>query len=679
MPSSHAELCAALAALALLLLPGRALLGACGLDRSFRGLQGWLVAAGIGAALPPLLFAAAGVLRVVWPTWPPLEAGFFQVLIGLAGLMVLAQLWRRPATLRVGSGEALALLAFALIVGLRAWLADLFPVPPLTDSLHHAMLTEEVARSGLLPQTMPVFSAIELDRYHLGLYAITAATAWLGNVEGFVALVWMGQLLNALAALGVYLVLDRHVSRPAALVGALSVGLINSMPSAYLGWGRFTQVAGQAILPIAWVVSWEWLRRLHRPSSSAAGPPTAILGAFAILLSAAVALVHLRVALFLVPLLLFTLAHEMAAARGSGRMRKLLLPVLGGGLAALLLLLPRYGRGLWHWVWGHWFLASDGNSWSGTGDLRGLNAEEYFRTWESLPLTQWVGSPLLIFASLSFGAIALLRGERLSRIVLAWTLALLLLGAVPYLGIHVLNIVPLNSVLIFLYFPLALLLGCGVQAVGEMLPLARQDSWQRAAVGTAFVLGLLSLPTRIEEIPAAHNLVETADIEAFAWIRENVAPRERFAIAGHALFPDFIVGTDGGYWIPYFTGHQTIPGPMLAPLAPRFLQRAARQFALQRKPGFADRKVNQLLLRGVGYYYFSRSARGIVDARKLARQPRLELVYDHDGVQILRLKYSPAQLAQSRRIFAELRRRKAPEPLGDYPPSWPAPAEAIAP
>lgn len=679
MPSSHEEVRAALAALALLLLPGRALLGACGLDRSFRGLQGWLVAAGIGAALPPLIFACAGALRFLWPGLPPLGPGLFQALITVAALSVLAQIWRRPAALSVGSNEALALLVFALIVGVRAWLADAFPVPPLTDSLHHAMLTEEVARSGLMPLRMPVFPTIELDRYHLGLYAITAATAWLGNVESFVALVWMGQLLNALAALGIYLVLDRHVSRPAALVGVLSVGLIGHMPSAYFGWGRFTQVAGQAILPIAWIVSWEWLRSLQRKRSDHTNAPPALLGLFAILLSAAVSLVHLRVALFLLPLLLFTLAHEIAVARANGQAKKLLLPVLSGGAAALLLLLPRYGRGAWHWIWGHWFLASDGNSWSGADDLRGLNAQEYFSAWQSAPLTEWIASPLLIGAALIFGTIALVRGERLSRIVAAWTLALLLLGSVPYLGIHVINIVPLNSVLIFLHLPLALLLGCGVQTVALMLPVERRDSWQKMAVGTAFALGLLSLPARIAEIPAAHNLVEPGDMAAFAWIRENVEPRARFAIAGHALFSDFVVGTDGGYWIPYFTGHRTIPGPMLAPLAPRFLVRAVAEFTLQREPGFADRKVNRLLARGISYYYFSRAARAIVDARKLARQPRLDLVYDQGGVQILRLKHSPAQLAQARLFLAQLDRRNARKELEDYPPSWPLPANRETP
>jgi hypothetical protein len=659
MPSNHDELRAALAALALL-----------------RGLQGWLVAAGMGAALPPLVFAFAGALRIVWPGLPPLGPGFFQVLVAIAGLTVLVLVWRRPETLRVGSEEALALLAFGLILGVRFWLAEAFPVPPLTDSLHHAMLTEEVARSGLLPQTMPVFPAIDLDRYHLGLYAITGATAWLGDVEGYVALVWMGQLLNALAALGVYLVLDRHVSREAALVGVLACGLISHMPSAYLGWGRFTQVGGQAILPIAWVVTWEWLRCLHRRSVSKPAAPAASLGLLAVLLSAAVALVHLRVALFLLPLLLLTLGRETSIALRTGRAAKLLFSTLSGVGAALLLLLPRYGRGAWHWFWGHWFLASDGNSWSGTDDLRGLNAEEYFSSWESVPLTEWIGAPLLVGVAVIFGAIAVARGERLSRLVLAWTIMLLLLGSVPYLGIHVINIVPLNSVLIFLYFPLALWLGCGVHALGEMLPVGRRNPWQKGAVGAAFVIGLLSLPARIQEIPPPHNLVEPADLTAFAWIRENVRPRARFAIAGHALFPDFIVGTDGGYWIPYFTGHQTIPGPMLAPLAPRFLIRAGQQFALQREPGFADRKVNRLLARGISHYYFSRSARKIVDARKLAHQPRLDLVYDREGVQILHLTHTPEQLELAGRVFAEAPRRKKQKNLGDYPLSWPVPAEA---
>ncbi len=654
---------AALASAAVVLIPGRAAFRAMRLERHFDGLQGWLVALGVGAALPVLLFALQDSLVSVGVPIGGLGAGFARGLVVVGALLLLERRWRGGAQRRFDRDEWFALGIILLVAVPRVWLAVSFSVPPLTDSLHHALLTREVVASGFLPDQMPVFPSIALDRYHTGLYAISAFVSWVGAVSPIQGLIWAGQSLNLLAAIGVYVVLDRFASRKAAWVGLLAAGLIDQMPNAYFAWGRFTQVGGQAILPMAWLVFWVWLQQLHRPVEQRRGQAAWPLGVVAIGLSVATALVHIRVGIFLTAILAITFLAECLVARREGRLRVLLVPVLVTACLAFLALLPRYGTGLYHWVWGHWFLSLDGNGWTGGTDLRGVNSDAYFSVWMNESVFAWTGPPLLVFLALGLGLFAVIRGDRVARMTACWSGLLLALGSVHLLRIHVLDILPLNSVLMFSYFPLAILLGAGVNALAQSAPADRTGGVEKMAAIGALILALVSLPARLDDVPPVYNLVEAGDRKAFDWIEKNTPPRAQFAIAAYNLLPSLAVGTDGGYWIPYFTGRRTTTGPMLTPLSPALMTRSSRLVSVQKLPGFGPDKVDRLVSQGVGYFYLSRSAHGMIDGRKLARPPQVKLVYDHDGVQILEMNPS-VQLVNAARI---LRRHSAQDVPGSRP------------
>jgi len=650
---------AAFAAVAMLLIPGRAIFLALRMDRHFEGLQGWLVAAGIGAALPPLLFAMQDGLVSTGVPLGGLGPGFVYGVLGISLLILFERSWRGERRRRLVGDEWIALGIILIVAATRAWLANQFPIPPLTDSLHHAMLTRDVVESGFLPDRMPVFASIPLDRYHTGLYAISSFVSWAGSVSPLLGLVWSGQALNVLAAVGVYLLLDRYASPKAAWVGLIAAGLINQMPNAYLAWGRFTQVGGQALLPIAWGVCWVWFRRLHTGPTKGRRGELLTLGALSAGLAIATVLVHLRVGIFLFAILILTFLAEAAAARKKGRARALVQPVLGTAFLAGFALLPRYGLGLYHWVWGHWFLSRGGNGWTGGGDLRGVNSEAYFSVWMGESLFSWLGAPLLVGISLSLGSLAIIRGSNLARLTGCWMVALIALGSVHLLRIHILDILPLNAVLMFAYLPLAILLGCGLDAVVEISPAQRRAGVEKVFLVGMLMLGLVSIPARLSDVPAPYQLVEEGDLEAFEWIREHTPPQSQFAIAAKNILPQLAAGTDGGYWIPYFTDRRTTTGPMLSPLAPGFMTRASRVVAVQRLPGFSNEKIDRLVVQGVRYFYFSRSARGMVDARKLAESPLVELVYDRGGVQIIELQASE-QMTNALRLMRRDAERRGP-------------------
>ena len=657
---------AAIATTAVILLPGRAVFLSLRMDRYFEGLQGWIVAAGMGAAIPPLLFALQDSLVSAGVPLGGLGPTTIYGLLGMSFLIFLERSFRGDQRRRLDGDEWIGLALVLWVVVIRAWLAGQFPIPPLTDSLHHAMLTRAVVESGFLPDQMPVFLTIPLERYHTGLYAISSFVTWAGSVSPLLGLVWSGQALNALAAVGVYVLLDRHASRKAAWIGVLAAGLISHMPNAYLAWGRFTQVGGQAILPIAWVVGWVWFQNLHAEDNGRPSGGRLSLGIVSVGLAVATALVHLRVGIFLGTVLAITFLAECHAASREGRAGSLWRPALGSAVVGLAALLPRYGLGLYHWVWGHWFLSLDGNGWSGGSDLRGVNSDAYFSIWLQESVFAWTGPPLLVGAALLLGGIAIVRGDRLARLTGWWMIALIALGSVHLLGLHIVGILPMNAVLLFAYFPLAILLGAGVHALAEAAPVAKRPGFEKAAVLTTLLLALISVPARLADVPAEHDLVEEADQRAFDWIRENTPPEAQFAVAAINLLPQLAVGTDGGYWIPYFTNRRTTVGPMLSSLNPKFMSRASRLVQVQRQPGFPTEKIDRLVIQGIQYFYFSRSARGIIDARKLAASPLVDLVYDDAGVQIVKMSSSAALTNPLRLLKADAKRSEA-ERLGQLP------------
>ena len=666
-PMEHTEaIRAAAATVAVLLIPGRALFLACRLDRNFEGLQGWLVALGIGAALPVLIFSAHDALVSIGVPIGGLGPWSARALVGLGAVVLLERWWRGAPQRALARDEWFAVGIILLVLAPRIWLAAKFPIPPLTDSLHHAMLTREVVESGFLPDWMPVFPSIALDRYHTGLYSITSFVTWTGSVSPLLGLIWSGQLLNAMAAIGVYIVLDRYASRKAAWVGLLCAGLINQMPNAYFAWGRFTQVGSQAILPVAWAVSWVWLRQLHADPAQRSRLSNWTLGLCSIALGVAAVLVHLRVGVFLVAILAVTFLAECITARREGRLRALVMPSLGLAVVGLLALLPRYGQGLYNWVWGHWYLSLDGKGWSGGEDLRGVNSDAYFSIWMGESIFSWVGPPLLVVAALGLGLLAIIRGNQLARVTAAWCAVLLALGSVHLFRIHVLDVLPMNAVLIFSYFPLAILLGAGSHMLSQAVPAERTGGVEKMIAIGALILAVVSLPARFGDVPPEYNLVEDGDRKAFAWIRDNTPLNAQFAIAAYAHLPSLTVGTDGGYWIPYFTGRRTTTGPMLSPLSPRLMTRASQLVKVQKLPGFSPDKVHRLISHGVEYFYFSRSAWGLIDGRKLAKSPLISLVYDRDGVQIIKMTASP-QFREGIRLLQENaaaeRRRDAGAPV----------------
>ncbi len=600
---------------AVLLLPGLAL---AGLDRRWRRRDLWerlAAAAALSLAFWGLSFLWLAYLPGRWGPW---AVRLFLLLSLPPALRALARgRWGLPPA-RERLPFALAGLLLAGVLVLRVLQrTDLLVVPAWVDGLHHAALTDLLARDGQLPPTYEPYAPVPRPVYHFGLHAGGAALALAAGRPVPQALLVWGQLLNAAAVLALY-PLGRRLGRHAwvgvaALVGA---GFLSWMPAYLLTWGRYTQLAGQVLLPPLMVWTWEALRRDGRRSVP--------LLAFT---AAGLFVTHHRVLAFYGMWLPWAL---LPGARRRGWGRRLGWTALAGGLS-LLLVAP--------WVpdvvWNLWRPAL---AWRGGG--------EGLRAFPTSLLTSGRGWVLLRGAALG-GALALL-GRRGSLAALApWGASLLILAHPEWLGLPPLALVNDVSVAIAAYVALAPLLG------GLLLPL---DPLSRrfprpGRVALQGGLALLALGGALWGGAAQANVLNAVtllalpqDVAGWRWVRENVPADARFLVNSFSWISGVYAGSDGGAWLPVVTGRGTTLPVSLYTLGPggpeRYWTVRRTQEAFQALAADPEALARELRRRGVAYVFAGRRG-GWIRTDLLAASPEFELLYDRDGVRIFRVRPGP--------------------------------------
>ncbi len=322
-----------LAVLWLFVLPGWGLLSLLYTDWS---AQFWLakiaLAAGLSLALYPLLFLWTYLLGLrlgVAYAWLPGLLGiaivaFRQVQRYRSGKLSFRWRWQRENLLP----DLTLLFLLGLLVFSRLWIIRGLDYPLWGDSYQHTLIAQLlVDNRGLFDNWLP-YAALSSFTYHFGFHSLVAVFHWLTGLPLPAATLWTGQIVNLLALLTLApLAVRLGRSRWAAVVALLVAGLLSPMPQAYLNWGRYTQLAGQAILPVAVFLAIALLEKRSLDKS--------LLAILALLLGG-LALSHYRILIFAA---LFFVAYFLFNARRQDAL-SLLLKIAWLALAALLLCLP---------------------------------------------------------------------------------------------------------------------------------------------------------------------------------------------------------------------------------------------------------------------------------------------------------------------------------------------------
>jgi hypothetical protein len=630
------ELRLILVLISMLTLPGWALLTFNDAWRQWRGVQRWVVAVGISIACYPVLFYG---LRSVFPflTLGPYKMSALLLVFGAVIVWRMRGHWREQFTF--DQLEWVALGIFGMTLFTRIWIIRDHPYPAWSDSLHHTLLTQLTATQGKLPVNMEPYSPVALGQYHLGLYSLSATVQWLAQVPAHTALLWTAQVLNGLCGLGVYLLLDRKVGRVGAVVGAAVVGLLSHQPAWYVNWGRFTQLAGQTILLIAWLVTWEAIALWGHLGQGDRGK---ILwnSAAAAVLTGAMFLMHFRVALFSLPLLAVSTVWELWKSRRENRIGFIVLGAVAIGVVALLVITPALWEALHIHVDASLGLARVYQS----GEVPSEVSQAMERFYEFSPrrdVPSLAVYPWLIVVSGLSAMIGLLRCNRLVITSLVWIAILYLAGNAYLLKSPLLNITNLGAVLIMWYLPVGLIIGSAVQEAVILSGPHQRERIVRLIIVLVSIAGFIASHVRVTEIELYRYFVTPEDVVAMDWIKENTPPDALFAVNTYFWLPKSPHGTDAGYWIPYFTGRQTTVGTMLAFANASEYKTSLVQMSRAVEQLESDNtSLADLREMGVDYVYIGRkgdfSGPGLNVARLIQSQ-HVQVLYQDGGVSILQI------------------------------------------
>lgn len=621
----------------MLTVPGWALLSLVPVWHDWARLQRWCMAIGLSIAVYPVLFYS---LRLVLPgfTLGPYKMAALLVMCAVVAACRLRGHWRDQ--LAFDQWEWIAIAVFGATLFTRFWIIHDQTYPAWSDALHHSILTQLTAEQGRLPFDMQPYFPIPLGMYHLGLYSLTASTEWLAQIPAHSALLWTSQFLSGLCGVGVFLVLDRRMGRTGAIVGAVVAGLLSFQPAFYVNWSRFTQLAAQTILLIAWLVTWQAIagwKHFHVRRGL-----TIWNTVLASLLTAAVFLLHFRVAAFYLPLLGLAIAWELYRAGREHQRRAVVSGTIAIGLLSLLLITPALWDALRIYVQRR---AAPPAAVTISPDEVAQSVAAYYEfPLDSIPV---LAAPAWLLILTAAGAVfALARRNRLVMLTLLWSVSLMAIGLAYLTGQGLLEITNLGAVLMMWYLPIAMIIGAAAEELVRWLLARGYTRANTVVVATVLLAGFVGSHSEVMKLEPYRFFVTDADVAAMDWIRANTSPEALFAINTHFWLPHTPLGTDGGYWIPYFTGRQTTAGAML------FSEGTAGYRAkIDRLSQAAEHvsedptALDELRALGVDYVYIG--SQGDFDGvalkpTRLSKEPGVERVYQKDGVTILRITAAPS-------------------------------------
>lgn len=620
-----------LGASALYLLPGLAVLRLLWCGTPLAGSERIALASGISIGLPPLLFQIAHLIYLPWNRWTTL--GYLAIALVIVAWPIRGRSLQITLTALRPSLYGLLLTGLtALGLLIRLYLVRDLAVGQWGDSYQHTMMAQLlVDNQGLFTSWEP-YAPLTTFTYHYGFHSNVALFHWLTGMQVPLSMVYVGQIMNAATIPGAYLLTHRWSgSARAGIWAAALTGFLSLQPFFYVNWGRYTQLAGQVVLPVVLVC---WLAALERPRLDRR------MLALAGIVTACLILTHYIVtiiaAVFVVAYLLM-LALRRPVPRFWGQL------IAGASvisLTAVVLALPS----LLNTLAGHLSRNVQGFV---TKDIGVARIAEYATL---LPLTPTYIYPSILGVAGIGVLLALIRRHWQMLLFAVWTLLLLGLVVPHVVGLPGSGIIPFFTAAIALYLtviPLAAYVA-GVTWDTLSTRFARYGSLL-AVVGLMGVTGL-SAAWQPRTIDPFFQLVTPADARAMEWIKQATPADALFLVNMFPAYGDnLMAGDDGGLWIPLLTGRRsTLPpltyGSERGPTDDYAYQINNVVWYLQQHPLPSDLGIQFYRAAGIQYIYSGPHVERTdyrVDIAALRNSAAFEAVYDQDGVVIFKLKAAP--------------------------------------
>lgn len=612
-------------AAAIFLLPGYALLALARRYLAFDVVESLCVALGLSLAAIPLALYATTLLGI------PQGQGVVVTLLLLCALLVAWDWWSsRGLSLPIDANArwsygALALTFLATLIG-RLWSVVGIEFPLWTDPYAHTVITQLIVDRGLIPTTYEPYAPIHEFTYHFGFHSLAAWFHWLTDLPLPQSLVVAGQILNALVVPTTYIFVQRLFNRRSAgLAAAVIVGLLSHMPVQFVNWGRYTQLSGQILLPVALVLYLAVIRSKQPHWRVLALTALAFAGLF---------FAHYRIFIFgaLLVAIWFVFAFvwpdDWGQARGPLLVNSLVIAVIG-----LVVLAP--------WLW----RLAGGFGGNYAREMVGYQEETHgaYFGFALKELTDY-GMYLHWWVVAAVGALwGLWRRERMVMALLLW-LVMIFAAA----NLHLINFTPLYSntiAILALYLPVSAL--CGY-LVSEMvawltarLDIKNEQPYLAGLVVITLLLSLYGVRRDLQIVEPDNGFVREGDLAAMQWIQAEIPPDALFYIATSFWTPTVAHGLDGGYYLPLLAGRQTIMPPQNYASDGTMEYRNLVNQRLRDLASAPDTPALAQTLRdyGITHIYIGERPTPVNPQAFLDDPADFELLYDEIGVKIFTVIY----------------------------------------
>lgn len=628
-----------------LFVPGWLLFDLTGLGKNYDFGAQIAISIGTSLALIPIVMTWTTLIGFNW------SRTTFLILAGLLCAIAFWRIWDTKAWRGIRlDWHGYALLGiFVLTLAVRlAMVRDLF-APAWVDSVHHGVITRLIIEKGGFPSNYAPFLAIESANYHPGFHSVLASFTWLSDLEIQSGMLTLGQVLNALMIFGTYLfTVTLTRSRSAGVIASLITGLITPMPAYYSSWGRYTQLTGLIILPVAFaIIKQGYISRYdvisdHEYSGLARlfsdlirkNWPLFLLGGISV---GGLFLTHYRVSAFLLCLVIADLISQTRPQFKKGATRYdffwQIIYLLVIGVLGIFLVFP------WLPPTFRTLLIPKVQTWRG-GNIR------LFDGFSWVFLESALGRYGMALAAVGM-VWAIIKRRWFSLTLLLWILLLFFLANLAYWNLPGSVLINNLSVEIILFIPISVLGGYAVSEIlkaGMLFMPLRWQKWYFFGIAiTSIAIGIIGSRQLLPLLNPITFLFREADKKALNWLGENTPTGETIVINPFAWGYGLYAGQDGGYWASPIAGRGTIPPPVLYGLSntPEDTQRINTLIQQIIENGDNPENLYQMMTDAGIQYLFTGVRGGVISPQALKDSPLFELIYQADGASTFKAVRNP--------------------------------------
>jgi hypothetical protein len=521
------------------------------------------------------------------------------------------------------------------VVFSRFWAIRSLEAPMWGDSVQHAVMTQLIVDNGGLFKNWLPYALYQSLTVQYGFSTAAAFFSWFSGYSGLYSTLVFGQIANIFAVMSIYPLAAKVAgARPwAGVIAMLAAGLLLPMPAFYVNWGRYAQLAGQVVLPIAIWAMWVCLDELDRIAWKKL--------IFAAIILSGMSLNYYRMPFFYATFILaLALIFGFVAWKTNPVFWKnALLKFSGVILLSVVLIIP----------WGLQVMNSSLARAVGAGFTANTPLDvviDDYQIWNSI--REYLPLPWLFLAGFAVLA-AIVKREWKVLTVAVWVVLLSAYKAGMLVNLPGANMLQSFAVLIALYIPAGILVSWFLSLLLEKIPEFRwKPAWLLVIILGLSLWGANQSRKVVDE--AVYAMIKHPDLNAMQWIKENTPQDARFLVEGFRIYAGTTaVGSDGGWYIPLLTRRENTMPPQYAlwnevPIEKGYTRDVIDLVAYLEEHAFSEQQtLDQLCARKITHVYIGQDQGEVgVGENQLFNPddfsaPFYHLVYAQDRVRIFEI------------------------------------------